>query len=54
MAVEGSGKMSSTVEATLSPAAKLLFSAEAALGWDAEPGKPRDSFKWGYGLQIGN
>ena len=46
--------MQSCVEAVLSPATKLLFSAEMTLGWAAEPGKPRDSFKFGYGLQIGS
>ena len=54
LAVDGSGRMQSCVEAVLSPAAKLLFSAEMTLGWAAEPGKPRDSFKFGYGLQIGS
>ena len=54
IAVDGGGKLQSTVEAALSPAAKLLFSAEVQLGWDAQPGKPRDQFKFGYGLQIGS
>lgn len=54
LAVDGGGKLQSTVEAALSPAAKLLFSAEVQLGWEATPGKPRDAFKFGYGLQIGS
>ena len=54
LAIDGTGRMQSCVEAVLSPVAKLLFSAEMTLGWAAEQGKPRDSFKFGYGLQIGS
>ena len=53
LAVDGNGKMQSLAEATLSPAAKLTFSAEMQLGMADEPGKHRDSFKFGYALQIG-
>ena len=58
LAVDGNGRMSSVVETTLSPAAKLSFSAEMLLGSGSTPGggddksKP-DSYKFGYGLQIG-
>ena len=54
VAVDGNGKMASVVETQLSPAAKLTFSADMQLGYnDAEPGKHRDHFKFGYALQIG-
>ncbi|KAJ8603795.1 hypothetical protein CTAYLR_000202 [Chrysophaeum taylorii] len=55
LSVDGTGKMQSIVETTLSPAAKLTFSAEMHLGVGGgdEPGKPRDSYKFGYALQIG-
>ena len=53
VAVDGNGKMQSICEATLSPAAKLTFSAEMLLGMAEEPGKHRDQFKFGYALQIG-
>jgi len=53
LAVDGSGKMQSVVETTLSPAAKLTFSAEMHLGAAEDGGKPRDAYKFGYALQIG-
>lgn len=53
LCVESSGKMQSVVETTLSPAAKLTFSAEMHLNSsDGEKG-PRDTYKFGYALQIG-
>ena len=53
LTVDSAGKMASTIETSLSPAAKLLFSAEMQLGWEQPAQGPRDQFKFGYGLQIG-
>mmetsp|Transcript_2454 Transcript_2454/g.9399 ORF Transcript_2454/g.9399 Transcript_2454/m.9399 type:complete len:357 (+) Transcript_2454:42-1112(+) len=55
LALDGQGKCSTTVETTLSPAAKLTFSAEMHVGGGGtdDLGKPRDLYKFGYGLQIG-
>ena len=54
LSVDGNGKMASVVETQLSPAAKLTFSADMQLSLnEAEPGKARDHFKFGYALQIG-
>mmetsp|Transcript_14332 Transcript_14332/g.19159 ORF Transcript_14332/g.19159 Transcript_14332/m.19159 type:complete len:322 (+) Transcript_14332:32-997(+) len=55
LALDGSGKMTSTVETTLSPSARLSFSAEMHLGGGQpdELGRGRDVYKFGYGLHIG-
>lgn len=53
LSVDGSGKMQSLIETVLSPAAKLTFSAEMHLGGADDAVKPRDSYKFGYALQIG-
>ena len=54
LAIDGSGRMHSLVETSLSPAAKLTFSAEMQLGANGQDDKSqRDMYKFGYGLQIG-